>query len=259
LYADPVGHAMMNSPVALVQGHAAVRDADLQANTDRYTEVSGDKVPDATKGQPKFLLKRMVFYYARIWVEITPLRILWWPDRTLAGAPDEWRAPEATALPASDPAPSGVAPPPWKAPPADWREVASHSLAHLPLADLTTVDDDGYPLCFPVTSSPLAGDGVGIEAGEGAPDLRPGRACLTLHGHPERFTGQENHTLIGRVEVSDGKPTFRVERALADWSLGSSRATAAGSFLSARKVLAPRLKAEAARRNQKVPKVNFGS
>ena len=66
----------------LVQGHAAVRDADLQANTDRYARVSVEKLPASVEGQPKAILRRMVFYYARIWIEITPVRI------QLVGRPD---------------------------------------------------------------------------------------------------------------------------------------------------------------------------
>ena len=38
------------------------------------------------------------------------------------------------------------------------------------------------------------------------PRPRDGPACLTLHGHPERFTGQENHTLIGTFETANGSP-----------------------------------------------------
>ncbi len=109
LFADPVGEGMNGAPVALVQGHAAVRDADLQANTDRYVRVSAQKVPEATKGQPKFVLKQMAFYYARIWIEIAPLRIRWWPDRTLAQPPEDWRAPSGVELPVSDPGPAGKA------------------------------------------------------------------------------------------------------------------------------------------------------
>ena len=96
LFADPLTEGRENAPVAIVQGHAAVRDADLQANTDRYVRDSTMKLPDATKGQPKFVLKRMAFYYARIWVEITPVRIRWWADRSLAGPGEEWRAPPGT-------------------------------------------------------------------------------------------------------------------------------------------------------------------
>lgn len=258
LFADPVGESMGSAPVAVVQGHAAVRDLDLQANTDRYIRESQIKLPDATKGQPKVLLKRMAFYYARIWIEITPLRILWWSDRSMNETPRDWRAPTNTALPESDPAPPGSSPPAWREPPADWRSLARRALTDLPLADLTTVDADGYPLCIPVETSGLADDTVELRVGAGAPDLRAGPACLTLHGHPEQFTGQENHTLIGTLETADGPPHFRVQRALADWSLAGNRANAALAFLSARRSLSPRLKAEAARRGQPVPVVRFG-
>jgi hypothetical protein len=258
LFADPVGEAMGSEPVALVQGHAAVRDLDLQANADRYTRESLIKLPDATKGQPKFILKRMVFYYARIWIEITPLRILWWSDRSLAEAPEEWRAAEGVEKPQSDPTPPGAPPPPWREPPADWRPLARRALSDLPLADLTFVDGEGVPLCIPVKTVGLTGETIALQVGAGAPGLRAGPACLTLHGHPERFTGQENHTLIGTLETGEGAPVFRVQRALADWSLAGNRANTARSFLAARRSLSPRLKAEAARRGQPVPVVHFG-
>jgi hypothetical protein len=250
---------MGDAPVALVQGHAAVRDSDLQANTDRYVRESQTKLPDATKGQPKILLKRMKFYYARIWVEITPLRILWWSDRSTSRPPDEWRAPDGTVMPESDPEPPGPVPPPWRQPPTDWRPVARRALSVLPLADLTTVDDEGVPQCIPVRAGgALEGDSVVVHVGDGAPALRAGPACLTLHGHAERFTGQENHTFVGTLELGGGDPRFEVQRALADWSLVGNRASIAGSFLSAGRTLSPRLKAEAARRGQPVPKVRFG-
>jgi hypothetical protein len=258
LFADPLSAGQADAPVAVVQGHAAVRDADLQANTDRYARQSIAKLPDATKGQPKFVLRQMAFYYARIWIEITPVRIRWWKDRSLAGQPSEWRAPSTMALPESDPAPRGSDPPAWREPPSDWRSLAGRALADLPLADLTTVDEDGVPLCMPVSAGTLAGGAIDLELGDGAPRLIDGPACLTLHGHPALFTGQENHTLIGALENALGSPRFVVERALADWSLVGNRARTAMSFLAARRSLAPRLAAEAARRGQPVPKVRFG-
>ncbi|NUS07573.1 MAG: hemerythrin, partial [Nonomuraea sp.] len=65
--------------VVLVQGRATVRDADLQANTDRYVRDSQTKIPDAFAGMPWFLVKRLTWYFARIYVEVTPERITWWP------------------------------------------------------------------------------------------------------------------------------------------------------------------------------------
>jgi hypothetical protein len=257
LFADQIGAGSGGGPVVLVQGHAAVRDADLQGNTDRYARLTMSKLPEATKGQPRFLLKRMKFYYARIWVEIAPQRILWWQSRELAGEPRAWEADPARPLPQSDPAPSGRQPSAWLQAPAEWRELASRALRDLPLADLTSVDAGGYPVCVPVTAGELAGDAVRLGIGPGAPQLRDGPACLTVHGHDERFTTQENHTLVGSLTHDDGGPRLRVERALADWSLTGNRAQIAIGFMRKGRALTPRLKGEAARRGQAVPNINL--
>lgn len=257
LFADPVGAGESRAPVVLVQGHAAVRDADLQANTDRYVRSSMTKLPAATKGQPKFLLRRMAFYYARIWVEITPLRIRWWQDRDLAEAPRDWRAREDQRLGVSDPAPPGRQPPAWLDPPQQWREIAARALDALPFADLTVLDADGYPMCVPVTPGSLVGDEVALWLGSGAPALAEGPACLTVHGHDEDFTGQENHTLVGSLVGGADGPRLRIERALADWSLPGNRVQVAIGFLAKGRRLAPRLNAEAARRGQPVPRIRL--
>ncbi len=113
LFADPVGSGLADPPVVLVQGLATVRDWDLQANTDRYVHRSMDKLPAATKGQPAFVLRRLAWYYARIWIEVTPLHMQWWERRSLDAPPRTWNAPEGTAAPLSDPAPSGLQPGAW--------------------------------------------------------------------------------------------------------------------------------------------------
>jgi Pyridoxamine 5'-phosphate oxidase len=259
LFADPIGAGDSGAPVVLVQGSAAVRDADLQANTDRYVRSTMMKLPAATKGQPKFVLRRLTFYYARIWVEITPVRIRWWPGRDLGEAAREWLLPEDRPLPVSDPAPPGSQPPAWLDPPQGWREVATRALDALPLADLTVVDADGYPSCVPVTPGRLVRDEVALGLGSGAPELSDGPACLTVHGHDEDFTGQENHTLVGVLVAGADGPRLRIERALADWSLSGNRARVAIGFLAKGRRLAPRLKAEAARRGQPVPRVRMSS
>jgi hypothetical protein len=257
LFADPVGSGMNDPPAVLVQGHAAVRDADLQTNTDRYARDSMTKLPAAAEGQPKALLRRLAFYYARIWVEVTPLHIYWWPDRSLASGPQSWQADPEQQLPESDPAPRGSQPPPWLDPPQRWQEVAARALRELPYADLTVVGDDGFPICVPVVTRAMDGADVSLAIGAGAPELPQGAACLTVHGHDERFTTQENHTLMGTFTQGDGGPRLRVERALADWSLTGNRLQRGVGFLRKGRRLAPRLKAEADRRGQPVPVVRL--
>jgi hypothetical protein len=257
LFADPIGAGPREPSVVLVQGYAAVRDADLQGNTDRYARVAMAKLPAATKGQPRVLLKRMRFYYARIWIEIVPQRISWWDNRDLTSEPQTWRADPGRPLPSSDPEPTGRPPAAWLSPPSDWHGVAARALGELPFADLTFVDSDGYPVCLPVTVGGLEGDDVPLVLGTGAPELRAGPACLTVHGHDEQFTTQENHTLIGSLTHDHDGPCLRVERALADWSLTGNRAQIALGFMRKGRVLTPRLSGEAARRGQPVPRVRL--
>jgi hypothetical protein len=256
LFADPVGTQLDENPVVLVQGLATVRDSDLQANTDRYVELSTTKLPDTVRGRPRAALRRMAWYYARIWIEVTPLHVRWWPSRRLGQTEQEWHAPETTAAPLSDPAPPGAAPRPWRAPPARWRPLAVKSLARLPLCDLTVVDRNGFPMCVPVDRAELVGDGLDLHLGPAAPELASGPACLTLHHHGERFTGQENHTLVGTL-VTGVTTHLRVERALGDWSLPGGALRTTVGFLSKGPVLRRRLRDEAARRGQPAPRVRF--
>ncbi len=257
LFADPIGAGMGGLPVVLVQGHAVVRDADLQANTDRAVALAVAKYPAAFKGVPRLVLGRMAYYFARIWVEVTPLHIRWWPNRALDVAPRQWRADADVVLPTSDPPPSGEPPPPWAAAPADWRPVATRSLGRLALSDLSTLDDDGYPICLPVGLGPLDDDKVAVFLGPGAPEVLPGPACLSLHSHNEVYTGQENHTLVGSLATDAKGSWFHIERALGDWSTPGNRLQVAWSFVANAPALRPRLKSEARRRGQPVPKVRL--
>jgi hypothetical protein len=89
--------------------------------------------------------------------------------------------------------------------------------------------------------------------------MAAGPACLTLHAHAERFTGQENRTIMGSAEPGSetGVVSFRAERALADWSITGGRPRSAVGFLAKGRRLGPRLRAEAQRRFQPVPEVRL--
>jgi hypothetical protein len=263
LFADPVGSGLDSPATILVQGLATVRDADLQANTDRYIELSTKKVPETTKGRPKFVLERMGWYFARIWIEVTPLHVRWWPSRLLDTDPQSWHAPDGTAAPLSDPAPLGAQPKAWLTPPRSWRQGAEDACVRLPLQDLTVVEANGFPMCVPVTTARLVDDGFVLRLGPGVPTLTEGAACLTMHTHPATFTGQENHTFVGRLVPEERGPgdavvvRLRVERALADWSVVGGKATSSIGFLRKGRLLSPRLRTEAERRFQPVPTVKF--
>ena len=82
LFSDPTGSESATTPVVLVQGRASVRDADLQGNTDRYVQQSLAK-SSGMNGMPWFLIRRMSWYFSRIWIEVSPESMLWWPGGDL--------------------------------------------------------------------------------------------------------------------------------------------------------------------------------
>jgi len=257
LFSDPVGSGLDAPPVVLVQGQATVRDSDVQANTDRYVRLSLEKLPAAYDGVPKFLLRTMKPYFARIWIQVTPLRIWSWPSTSLDQSPDEWTAPAATAAPPSDPAPPGRQPSAWKEPPTGWQAIIGPAIGRLEQRDLAWVGADGFPLSVPVTGVQQAGDALLLRLGRHLPATPEGAAALTFHAHPESFTGQENHTFVGEVHASGEDYRFDVERVLGDFSLAGNRLVSNLNFLRSLRRLSPRLASEASRRGQPVPQVRL--
>ena len=79
---------------------------------------------------------------------------------------------------------------------------------------------------------------------------------LTFHQHPEVFTQQQNMVFVGSTTPTLTGQVFTVERQLGDWSLGTSRLDAIRSMFGAGAKLSGRLKAEAQRRGQPVPRIN---
>lgn len=257
LFSDPVGSGLDRPPVVLVQGVATVRDADLQANTDRYVRLTLGKLPAAYEGVPSLLMRRLNAYFARIWIQVTPIRVWWWDSASLDAGPSEWVAPSTTVPSPSDPAPAGKQPPAWLEPPPDWRSTARAAMDRLASRDLAWVDEAGYPLSVPVLEVTEADQGLRLRVGSHLPGTPHGPACLTLHGHEKRGAAQENHTLIGTVENDGEHYLLRVERALADFSLTGNRLVRTVGFLRKMRKLQPRLRAESARRGQPVPSVRL--
>ncbi|MCC7451834.1 MAG: pyridoxamine 5'-phosphate oxidase family protein [Anaerolineae bacterium] len=257
LFSDPVGAGLTNPPVVLVQGVAAVRDTDLQANTDRYVRLALAKFPAAYRGVPGLVLRRSQWYFTRIWILVTPLRIRWWPDGNMDAPPQEWTAPADTPIRKSDVAPAGKQPPPWTEAPADWHEGARHAEHTLGVPVLTIVGDDGYPVPFRVRKASTASDGFWLDLPSGIPAKAEGPASLTFHKHAAILTGQENVAFVGTVEPTWQGAFFRVERQLADFSLKGGRSSVMMTMLRSGQRLAPRLRSELRRRNQPMPKINL--
>lgn len=258
LYSDSKGSGLTSAPAVLVQGRAAVRDADLQANTDRYMRDSFRKLPAATAGTPAFILRSMAYYYTRIWIEITPARILWWPSGQTDAPPQVWEAPAETLYPASDPAPAGSAPGAWKEGPSDWQSGAQRAVQSLGLPVLTVTGTDGYPYLIRAQSVQLTADGFQLAMPRGMTWAANGPACLTFHYHPEVFTGQENMMFVGTAQQDGAAVSFAVKRRIGDWSAGGdNRLLGLWSFISAGFKLRSCLRAEATRRGQPVPKINL--
>ena len=251
LFSDPTGAGIDDPPTVLVQGVAAVRDKDLQANTDRYVERSLAKLNDAWKGVPWPLARRQRWYWVRIWIEITPVRALvWGPGEA---EPREYRF-ETRALPASDPKPPGKRPPPWAKTPADWRQRIDDVLG-MPPPVLSVVDAGGYPFLVRVKSARPTRDGFALDIGMPPPEATSDRGSLLFHDHPENFIRQDNAVFVGSVERSGHEIVFRVERALASFTLRGSNLVRNLSFIRQGMKIMPSLKREADRRGQPIPKV----
>lgn len=254
LFSDAVGLTLESPPVVLVEGRAAVRDRDLQANTDRYVAASLRKLPAAYRTSPWFVLKRHRWYWTRMWIEITPVRIRWWPAGRLDAEPHIWAAPDDLPVPESDPAPPGRSPGGWQTPASEWRDLAAYCLGRIGNPTLTTVVN-GWPLPVPVREVKAAEDGFYVWLHDGVPRQPDGRVCVTFHKHAERFVGQENYSFVGDSRAQGGRLHVTIERRLGEFVLPESRIKRTRNFLSYARKLAPRLEAECTRRGEPVPEV----
>lgn len=258
LYSDSTGSGIDDAPVVLVFGHGVVRDGDLQGNTDRYVKLSAIKVPSSS-AMPAFIRQRMPFYYARIWIEVLPLRVLYWRKGDMQSEPQEWRIDPAIALPESDPKP---APLPknhdgYVEPPQDWHDDLQTALSEMGKPVLTTVVD-GYPVPLRVLDAKLSQDTVTLTMPTANQLVADGQACLTFHQHDANFSYQWNRVFTGNISGSDdGNLKFTVSKQIGDWSLKGSTLSVLVDFFGKGRKLNKRLAAEAQRRGQPVPTINL--
>jgi hypothetical protein len=232
-----------NAPVISVAGMAAVKDADLQANLDRY--LSETILSSPCCDTEWSVARQAIWYLTRIIVAITPAHIRWWATpAAMDQAPQEWRAPANTKYPPSDPAPpgKGSAAPEWPA--APWQALAESAFARQATGHLTLLDENGFPVPLPAHDLQRTDDGFRMRVAASAP-WRGGKGNLTFWG-VESFVGDATR---------DGNTiTLRVERALPVLPLVTAPDAVMNTEPVARAKLMQRLEHEASRRGQPIPK-----
>ncbi|MCX5044406.1 pyridoxamine 5'-phosphate oxidase family protein [Aldersonia sp. NBC_00410] len=252
-FSNPVGSGLDAPATFVVQGLATVRDADLRANSARYLQASYDRFPGTMKSVPDFMMRRMMFYWARVWIEVTPVRVLCWPDGNLDHEPRIWTTGADTVAPQSDPEPAGRGAGSWSNRPApDWRDRTHEAIDRLGMPVLTTTTADGWPLPLRVRAAERTETGFVVRPPAGV-EITDGPGCLTLHTHGSVFDSQENITLTGRCERTGDDVAFTVERTLNEVNVPRNPVRRMLNMLTLRRELQHRLAAEAARRGQAVP------
>jgi hypothetical protein len=233
-----------DEPVVSIAGFGAVRDSDIQANLNRYAAETCHMLPPGGAWEA---MRKSIFYWSRVFVAVTPAHIRWWPNREAAhtAAPREWRAPEGTVYPPSDPKPSGKmsAAPEWPLMP--WQEAAEIALERSAPGHLTLCDAEGFPLPLRVTSISRCDEGFTMEAPRSAP-WTSGLATLS-------FQGRE--VFIGTAEPSGAGTLLRVERAMPIFPLTSPDLTVPRPSRETRAQLTARMEEELARRGLEIPVV----
>ncbi|MBV9840961.1 MAG: hypothetical protein JOY99_05410 [Sphingomonadaceae bacterium] len=228
-------------PVISIAGLASVRDADIQANALRYIAetASGGAVI-----VPWETAREAVWYWSRIIIEVTPVRVLWWASRDLMdGPPQRWEATAGTVSRPSDPAPAGSisAAPKWGETP--WRELAAAAAASTMPAHLTLLDEHGFPLPFRVADIVVTDAGSRFCVPAGAPWQKQGKATLSYEGRS---------TFVGEATLDGAEATMTVERTLPMVADLNELWTPSPTT---REPLMARLRHELARRGQTIPAI----
>jgi hypothetical protein len=242
------GNGNPGEPVVSVAGIGAVRDADIQANVERYLAETAARLPVTSGGMPWSTVRQAVWYWARIIVETTPVRIAWWPSVDhLDDQPTVWQAPESATFPPSDPAPVGPPSPPatWHQP-TDWRPRAEQVLQQQITGHLSVKDEGGFPLPFRMRSTYLAETGFVLDVPKGAPWKATGRASLCFSGRA---------TFVGEVEPTVDGAYLTVERRLPDMPLMADPRELWAPQPETKAALVARLEKELARRGLPLPRV----
>ncbi|AGZ48955.1 hypothetical protein PJK45_09140 [Mycobacterium kansasii] len=253
-FSQPLGSRLADPATFVIQGLATVHDADLRANSARYLAEVAAHLPEAFDSIPTVMLRRMAWYWARIWIEVTPVRVLWWRGGDLDQPPQLWEPQTLPTVAPSDPAPVGRGAGSWNTrAAADWRTRIRGALDRLGPPVLTSITPDGWPLPLRVRNAEQIPGGFRMRPPVGV-DIVDGPACLTFHTHGPAFESQENASLTGHCRNTGEHIEFDVERALNDFIIPAKPLRRAVHLMSASRRLKRRLDSEARRRGQRVPR-----
>jgi hypothetical protein len=242
------GNGAPDEPVVSVSGFGAVRDADIQANVERYLAETSARLDVTSGGTPWSIVRQAVWYWARIIIQTTPQHVAWWPNRNETdGEPMRWDAPDSTEFPVSDPPPAGdrTAGVTWPRP-VDWRSRAAAVLERRLPGHLTVSDDRGFPLPFRLHAVELDTDGFTLDVPRGAPWRPSGQASLCFAGRA---------TFLGHVEPTADGAFLTVERMLPDLPLMADPAELWAPQPETKAALLDRLGRELARRDLPLPHI----
>jgi hypothetical protein len=205
LFSDPTGSGLEHAPQVLVQGVADVDDRDLDANRERYSRESVEKLPDIQKLLPPERVRGLFnWYFTRIYVHVRPERVYVWGNGDSAKEPQLFDAHMEEVRSGHDEEPPGE-----HAPAAGGGTVWDSRMDELgeryPTAVLSIVAPDGFPFSLRVPIS-VDRDARRIRIGAGAlgVPVQPGLACVTAHDHHPKFLWQRNFQVRGDLVEEDG-------------------------------------------------------
>jgi hypothetical protein len=224
LFSDPTGSGLQDPPMVLIQGSAQVDDRDLAANRERYERESVAKLPGIADVKPPAALMRfMGWYYMRLYIRVRPERIYVWPHGDPAGEPQLYDAhmEEVRSGHSEEPErfhadPGGGA--------SAWHPRIAELGSRYRTAALSIVSPDGFPFA---TRVPVLVDEanrrIRIEGEPAGVPLQPGRACLTVHAHGERFSWQQNFQVRGDLVAVDDGWALHPRKIVGGFEMPSSR------------------------------------
>ena len=205
LFSDPTGSGIEGAPQVLVQGMADVDYRDLEANRERYTRESLEKLPGSKELlPPKPLQRAFSFYFTRLYVHVRPERIYVWPEGDATREPELYDAHLEEVRSGHDEEPEGQSAPP-EGGVAAWDERMDELGERYPEAVLSLVAPDGFPFSVRVPISVDRGARrVRIGSGALGVPVQPGPACLAAHDHAPDFGWQRNFQVRGDLVEEDG-------------------------------------------------------